>query len=364
MAKLPAHVIEVLDYSAKDRVDEADDGLVKRVIKGIVSLLARSAESEPDEVANENAEQHESDASCSEGVSDAPAYGYPPAYGVPAHVAVRLLTDALAVLTKVLDAIDDESLSEQVKALLEKIQEALGVNTAKSSIAAQTDIVSELQLAVSVSQGTQPVLSPAEASERLRVAWERFVTTVKLGYAAEQGQIFEATFALRAAVEAAKRTLMSLVVNSEQRETEEEQEVTAQERQENGVDASNQQEEPSVAETDIVAEATAGNSPTESEVIAEVSTQEAQPQGNDASLTEVVMQLVAQVAEVAKRLEQLESQVVNRKRVTLFAASKEQRNSEDDLLQRWYSAKTEAERRAVLRAAQRMLAAPILLEED
>lgn len=350
MAKLPPQVLETLTVAEPVAVprEVPDEGnLISKVIHRIVSLLAKSAES-TGEGADESTDGDDKGEvqSC-----DELTYGYPPAYGVPAQVAVKLLSDALSVLRKVSSAVEDNDLNMQVNEVISRIEEALGIGAkvaAKPNKSPVVDWLAELQLAVTVSQGTQPVLSPVEAAEKLRSAWEQFATTVKLGYSAEQGKPFDAVFALRAAVDSAQRTLLS-VSQASASETSTETEVQKQTVNTETVENS--------AQDEVVAEA---NKPA---IDNAVENEPATEQTNDSQLAEVVMMLASQVNEVLKRLDQVESLVANRKRVTLFAASKKD-EKEDDLLHRWYNAKTDSERRAVLREAQHLLAAPIILNDN
>ena len=379
MAQLPTEVSEAIAMASIGEGQgpkEGDDSLVQRVLKRIAAIFGQAIESETSE---REGSEPESDAvgSKSAGCDTVLTYGYPPAYGVPANVAVRLLTETLSVL-KELEGSVEGSLAEKVSSLVQKISEALGVASSKAAEAAKTeDWLKEIQLAIAVQQGTQPVLPPTEAAERLRTAWERWSNIVNSNFNVGVGDVFQAMFELRAAVNIALRSLLALseAIQLQQSDTgsassgenklesSDESEVRSQEAAESqqmSGDENSQSNETEVSETSdtaVIAEMASQGSNDANEV-----TDDRQQSAPD--LASIVLQLAAQVNELTDRLHALEAQMKERRRVTVFAASAESSSPEADLFRRWQKATTDAERRQILKEAQRLLAEPIPINRD
>ena len=384
MAQLPTEVSEAIAMaSIGEGPKEVDDSLVQRVLKRIAAIFGQAIESE---TAEREGSESESDAvePKSAGCDTNLTYGYPPAYGVPANVAVRLLTEALSVL-KELEGSVEGSLAEKVSLLVQKISEALGVAANATVEAAKTaDWLKEIQLAITVQQGTQPVLPPTEAAARLRAAWERWSDIVNTNFNVGVGEAFQAMFELRAAVDIALRSLLALSeatqsqqsdtssesndesqIDSSDASTLESQEIASGQQvsgDENSQD--NKAETSDSPDTTVVAEMAGQNSNDVSEVT------DKEPDSTDdrhqaaPDLASIVLQLAAQVNELTDRLHALEAQMRERRRVTVFAASAESSSPEADLFRRWQKATTDAERRQILKEAQRLLAEPIPINRD
>jgi hypothetical protein len=284
---------------------------------------------------------------------------------------VKLLQEALAVLEKVADS--NSKVKDEAAAVVEKIREALGVASADKISSQMADWLSELQLAVTVQQGTQPVLQPSEAANRLNAAWEQWTDVVKSGIGVGVGQVFDAMFALRAAVQIAYRSLLAVQasessVKDEREADEEADKVEAQSGQDTvqGVIDTSTDSDTVQGQRDEqdeqVQERMAAQSaePTTDQVGASTSTDDS---GN-IDLKSVVMQLLDQVSALNQKVDTLETQIRERRRVTLFASTTRDESPEDDLIRRWSSATTESERKRILREAQKLLAAPRPLERD
>jgi hypothetical protein len=369
MPKIPAEVAEALQLESA--ANDSEDTIVQRVIKRIISMFGQLAASEEYNQVSEQIQSNESTDNvtntCSEDTSNGytPAYGYPPAYGVPANVAVKLLQEALVVLEKVADS--NSKVKDEAAAVAEKIREALGVASSGKMSSQMADWLSELQLAIAVQQGTQPVLPPAEAANRLNAAWEQWADVVRSGVGVGVGRVFDAMFALRAAVQIAYRSLLAVQVSPENAEKEADEEADKVEAQ-SGQDAP--QEGISVPR-DSNGEQGQFSEPGEQvqgSMAAQSTETTADQAGADApssvDLKSVVMQLLEQVSALNQKVDALETQIRERRRVTLFASTQREESPEDDLIRRWNSATTESERKRILREAQKLLAAPRPLERD
>jgi hypothetical protein len=277
-------------------------------------------------------------------------------------------------LEKVADS--NSKVKDEAAAVAEKIKEALGVASSGKISSQMADWFSELQLAVTAQQGTQPVLSPSEAANRLNAAWEQWTDVVKSGIGVSVGQVFDAMFALRAAVQIAYRSLLAVQasessVKDEREADEEADKVEAQNDQDavqGAIDTSKDSEDSNAVQgqrdeqDEPVQERMAAQSaePTTEQVVDSTSTDTS----GDIDLKSVVMQLLEQVSALNQKVDTLETQIRERRRVTLFASTHHDESPEDDLIKRWSSATTESERKRILREAQKLLAAPRPLERD
>jgi len=375
MPKIPAEVAEALQLESA--ANDSEDTIVQRVVKRIISMFGQLAASEESNQVGEQIQSNESTDNGTNAPSEntsygyQPAYGYPPAYGVPANVAVKLLQEALAVLEKVADS--NSKVKDEAAAVVEKIREALGIASSGKMSSQMVDWLSELRLAVTVQQGTQPVLPPSEAASRLNAAWEQWVDLVKSGVSVGVGQVFDVMFALRAAVQIAYRSLLAVQASEssekDEKETDEEPEkVEAQ---------VNQEAAQEVVDADQGSNATQTQHDGQGEqvqdgLVAQSAEQAADQVANstsadssgDSDLKSVVMQLLEQVSALNQKVDTLETQIRERRRVTLFASTQRDEGPEDDLIKRWSSATTESERKRILREAQKLLAAPRPLERD
>jgi nucleotide-binding universal stress UspA family protein len=349
---------------------EHHDPLIKRVFGKLAKLLAQATETGEVQSADES-DQNEgkATATCSNGT----AYGYPPAYGVPANVAVQLLYDTSKLLEKLLDEVSDDELSSEIKELRERIAQALGINA--QEFAAPVDVFREMRLAVTVSLGTQPVLPATEAAERLKNAWNGFAQVVTQGeYALPVGKMCDATFALRAAVEAAIKSLGAMAMAAKLQENE-----SAAETEDNAAGNQDAEQSAQASEASQVAgsdQAAAEGQPNETIMeafdsgnneLAASSSQESTPAMFDDRLASIIQEAIAPIAgrieELMQRIEAVESAVKTRRRVSSFAASSSKKDNEEDLWRRWLSA-SDRERKVLIREAQKLLAAPIPIDRD
>lgn len=384
MAKLPEEVTRTIMSSLADRtIEEPDDpsdevkdkAILRRLFKRIAALFSESSESEaasPDESC-EGCDTAGCASDCEN--TNELAYGYPPAYGVPAPIATKLLTEVYSLLQVL--KVDDESLNARIDELKAKIARALGIAASASNLFA--DWLAEMRLAIIAQQEEQPVLSVSEAKERLRMSWDAFKAVVMEGQLAKEGRVFDSVFVLRAAIESAIRTFSAL-----------EMEVTkadeAQGQAEGQVDEPTSSDDTEIApegelkesETDVTAQAelaqenTEDNQASQANLNSENAEQKEESElvamtdkGLDSVLA-VLSSLSQQIEEINRRVVALEATVQQRRRVTQFvssSASAENANA-DDLLHRWRSAATESERRKILREAQKQLASPIALPRD
>jgi hypothetical protein len=368
MAALPDEVAATI-AKAQVAPDEQEhhDPLIKRVFEKLAKLLAQATETDEVQSADDgNQTDGKATATCSNGT----AYGYPPAYGVPANVAVQLLYDASKLLEKLLDEVSDDELSSEIKELKERIAQALGINA--QEFVAPVDVFREMRLAVTVSLGTQPVLPATEAAERLKNAWNGFAQVVTQGeYAIPVGKMFDAVFALRAAVEAAIKSLGAMAMAAKLQENE-----SAAETEDNA--AGNQDAEQSAQASEVAGsdQAAAEGQPNETIIeasdsgnneLAASSSQESAPAMIDdrlaSILQEAIAPIVGRIEELMQRIEAVESAIKTRRRVSSFAASSSKKDNEEDLWRRWLSA-SDRERKVLIREAQKLLAAPISIDRD
>jgi hypothetical protein len=371
MAALPDEVAATI-ARAQVVPDEQEhhDTLIKRVFGKLAKLLAQATETE--EVQSEDdGKQTEDNA----GSDERTAYGYPPAYGVPANVAVQLLYDAAKLLEKLLDEVTDDELGNEIKELRERIAQALGISA--QEFVAPVDAVREMRLAVTVSLDTQPVLPVTEAAERLKNAWSEFVQAVTQGeYALPVGKMFDAVFALRAAVEAAVKSLGAMAMAAKLQENE-----TAAETEDNAAGNQDAEQFAQASEASQVAgsdQAVAAEgqpnetimeaSGSDNNELAASSSQESAPAMIDdrlaSILQEAIAPIVGRIEELMQRIEAVESAVRARRRVSSFVASSSRKDENDeDLWRRWVKA-SESERRVLLREAQKLLAAPFPFDRD
>jgi hypothetical protein len=381
MAALPDEVAATI-AKAQVMPDEQEhhDPLIKRVFGKLAKLLAQATETDEVQSADDGEQtEPKASATCSNGT----AYGYPPAYGVPANVAVQLLYDTSKLLEKLLDEVSDDELSSEIKELKERIAQALGINA--QEFAAPVDVLREMRLAVTVSLGTQPVLPATEAAERLKSAWNGFVQAVTQGeYALPMGKMFDATFALRAAVEAAIKSLGAMAMAAKLQEDENEHnaetEVATESNQnaEHSVQASETNQVSSSDQNVTSEEQSNGtiehsngtiisNSNSDNNELAASSSQESAPAMFDDRLASILQEAIAPIAsrieELMQRIEAVESAIKTRRRVSSFAASSSKKDNEEDLWRRWLSA-SDRERKVLIREAQKLLASPIPIDRD
>jgi hypothetical protein len=242
-----------------------------------------------------------------------------------------------------------------------------------------------MHLAVTVSLGTQPVLPATEAAERLKNAWNGFVQVVTQSeYALPVGKMFDATFALRAAVEAAIKSLGAMAMAAKLREDENEHnaetevdtesnqsaEHSVQASEANQVSSSDQNvtsEEQSNGAIEHSNGTTISNSNSDNNEFAASASQESAPAMIDDRLASILQEAIAPIAgrieELMQRIEAVESAVKTRRRVSSFAASSNKKDNEEDLWRRWLSA-SDRERKVLIREAQKLLAAPIPIDRD
>jgi hypothetical protein len=281
------------------------------------------------------------------------------------------LYDTSKLLEKLLDEVSDDELSSEIKELRERIAQALGINA--QEFAAPVDVFREMRLAVTVSLGTQPVLPATEAAERLKNAWNGFAQVVTQGeYALPVGKMFDATFALRAAVEAAIKSLGAMAMAAKLQENE-----SAAETEDNAAgnqDAEQSTQASEVAGSDQAAAAEGQQNETIMEAsdsgnneLAASSSQESTPAMFDDRLASIIQEAIAPIAgrieELMQRIEAVESAIKTRRRVSSFAASSSKKDNEEDLWRRWLSA-SDRERKVLIREAQKLLAAPIPIDRD
>jgi hypothetical protein len=371
MAALPDEVAATI-AKAQVMPDEQEhhDPLIKRVFGKLAKLLAQATETDEVQSADDGEQtEPKASATCSNGT----AYGYPPAYGVPANVAVQLLYDTSKLLEKLLDEVSDDELSSEIKELRERIAQALGINA--QEFVAPVDVFREMRLAVTVSLGTQPVLPATEAAERLKNAWNGFAQVVTQGeYALPVGKMFDTVFALRAAVEAAIKSLGAMAMAAKLQENE-----SADETEDNAAGNQDAEQSTQASEASQVAgsdQAAAEGQPNETIMeasdsgnneLAASSSQESAPAMFDdrlaSILQEAIAPIVGRIEELVQRIEAVESAIKTRRRVSSFAASSSKKDNEEDLWRRWLSA-SDRERKVLIREAQKLLAAPIPIDRD
>jgi hypothetical protein len=324
--------------------------------------------------------------SAKEGRDDDLAYGYPPvadveppAYGVPVQVLMDLVRDAHKLLSQIKDSLEDEE-KKQVEALLDRIEQAFGTAAQKTDGSSQSacDAVpqdsesvndatfwTEFRLAVKATVPTQPVLAPLEAADRLQKAWQG-IAELASAATPNEGDVFSAFFALRTAVDAAVRTLRATVVNtSESAESSKDAEMASTDGQDQGDMSSGAAAEQPVAtaqDDEMTAQAATPQQSTEAQ------------SADSADLQALVGQVVAAALEpfvaelrgLQETVQALQERVERRRRVTQAVASSLPTNGANDpkdIMARWMAAKTDAERRRLLREAQKLLAAPMPVGE-
>jgi len=388
MAALPDEVVATIAVSqsvdpelaaqSKSTEDaQRNDTLIRRVFSKLAKLLAQATESEAIETMDEReqTDRNNQTASCGTANCHPLAYGYPPAYGVPSNIAVQLLSETFQLLGKVLDEVDDKELIEAINNLRERIGQALGVNAQANSF---YDNYNELRLALVVSLGTQPVLPPSEAAERLRNAWNKFNEVVRSDeFEITRGQMFDAAFALRAAIEAALKSLGAVAIQTESNENAEAVEAG---QQGESSDAQTENNEPQIEASEQASNL--GQSTDESvSTETEQGDHEAQIMASDARfdgaqesetktdedlvklIREAIAPIISRIDELSERIEAMENATRNRRRVSSFVASSSRQSKENDIWQLWINA-SEKERKMLLREAQRLLAAPLPLDKD
>jgi len=388
MAALPDEVVATIAVSQSVDPEQAaqpkstedaqrNDTLIRRVFSKLAKLLAQATESEVIETMDEGeqTDRNNQTASCGTANCHPLAYGYPPAYGVPSNIAVQLLSETFQLLGKVLDEVDDKELIEAINNLRERIGQALGVNAQANSF---YDNYNELRLALVVSLGTQPVLPPSEAAERLRNAWNKFNEVVRSDeFEITRGQMFDAAFALRAAIEAALKSLGAVAIQTESNENAEAVEAG---QQGESSDAQTENNEPQIEASEQASNL--GQSTDESvSTETEQGDHEAQIMASDARfdgaqesetktdedlvklIREAIAPIIIRIDELSERIEAMENATRNRRRVSSFVASSSRQSKENDIWQLWINA-SEKERKMLLREAQRLLAAPLPLDKD
>jgi hypothetical protein len=317
------------------------------------------------------------------------AYGYPPvvdvqppAYGVPVQVLMDLVRDAHKLLSQIKDSLEGEE-KKQVEALLDRIEQAFGTVAQKTDGSSQSacDAVpqdfesvngagfwTEFRLAVKATAPTQPVLAPLEAADRLQEAWQCVVELVSAP-TLNEGDVFSAFFALRTAVDAAVRTLRATAVNpSEPAASSDDSEMTSaggQDQSDTSSDAATEQPAAPAQDDEMTAQGVTLQQPT-------------QPEGVDPAERTDLQVLVGQVVAAAlepfvtelkalqETVQALQERVEKRRRVTQAVASSVPANGANDpkdIMARWMAATTDAERRRLLREAQKLLAAPMPIGE-
>jgi hypothetical protein len=324
--------------------------------------------------------------SAKEGRDDDLAYGYPPvadveppAYGVPVQVLMDLVRDAHKLLSQIKDSLEDEE-KKQVEALLDRIEQAFGTAAQRTDGSSQsacdavpqdsesvndTTFWTEFRLAMKATVPTQPVLAPLEAADRLQKAWQG-IAELASAPTPNEGDVFSAFFALRTAVDAAVRTLRATVVNaSESTESSNDAEMASTDGQDQGDMSSGAAAEQPVAtaqDDEMTAQAATPQQSTEAQ------------SADSADLQALVGQVVAAALEpfvaelrgLQETVQTLQERVERRRRVTQAVASSLPTNGANDpkdIMARWMAAKTDAERRRLLREAQKLLAAPMPVGE-
>lgn len=389
MAALPDEVVATIAVSQSVDPEQAaqtkstedaqrNDTLIRRVFSKLAKLLAQATESEVIETMDEGeqTDRNNQTASCGTANCHPLAYGYPPAYGVPSNIAVQLLSETFQLLGKVLDEVDDKELIEAINNLRERIGQALGVNAQANSF---YDNYNELRLALVVSLGTQPVLPPSEAAERLRNAWNKFNEVVRSDeFEITRGQMFDAAFALRAAIEAALKSLGAVAIQTESNENAEAVEAGQQgessdaqtENNEPQIEASEQASNLCQSTDESVSTETEQGDQHEAQIMASNASVDGMQESETKSdenlaklIREAIAPIISRIDELAERIEAVENATRNRRRVSSFVASSSRQAKEDDIWQLWINA-SEKERKMLLREAQKLLAAPLPLDKD
>jgi len=314
------------------------------------------------------------------------AYGYPPvadvqppAYGVPVQVLMDLVCDAHKLLSQIKDSLEGEE-KKQVEALLDRIEQALGTAAQKANGSSQSacDVVphnhesvndvafwAEFRLAVKATAPTQPVLAPLEAADRLEKAWQGVAELVSAP-TMNEGDVFSAFFTLRTAVDAAVRTLRATVVNtSEPAASSDDSGMASTDRQnqdDTPSDAATEQPVAPAQDEEMTAQGAAPQQPKEPQSVDPADLQALVGQIVAAALEPFVTELKA----LQETVQTLQERVEKRRRVTQAVASSVSTNGANDpkdIMARWMAATTDAERRRLLREAQKLLAAPMPIGE-
>jgi hypothetical protein len=187
--------------------------------------------------------------------------------------------------------------------------------------------------------------------------------------------MFDAVLALRAAVEAAIKSLGAMTMATKLQENE-----TASETEDNAAGNQDAEQSAQASEASRVAgsEQAAAAEGQLNETIMEASdsgnnelaassSQEKEPIIDDniaRILREAIAPVVDRIEELTQRVEAVESAVKTRRRVSSFVASSSRKDeNDDDLWRRWVKA-SESERRMLLHEAQKLLAAPIPFDRD
>jgi DNA-binding protein YbaB len=327
--------------------------------------------------------------SAKEGRDDDLAYGYPPvadvqppAYGVPVQVLMDLVRDAHKLLSQIKDALEGEE-KKQVEALLDRIEQAFGTAAQKTDESSQSacDAVpqdfesvndatfwTEFRLAVKATVPTQPVLAPLEAADQLQKAWQS-VADLASAPTLNEGDVFSAFFALHTAVDAAVRTLRATAVNaSEPTASNDESEMTSageQYQSETSSDAVTEQPVASAQDDEMTAQSVTPQQPTEPESVDPAERTDLQVLVGQV-VAAALEPFVAELKALQETVQALQERVEKRRRVTQAVASSVPANGANDpkdIMARWMAATTDAERRRLLREAQKLLAAPIPIGE-
>jgi DNA-binding protein YbaB len=290
-----------------------------------------------------------------------------------------LVRDAHKLLSQIKDSLEDEE-KKQVEALLDRIEQAFGTAAQKTDGSSQSacDAVpqdsesvndatfwTEFRLAVKATVPTQPVLAPLEAADRLQKAWQG-VADLASALTLNEVDVFSAFFTLRTAVDAAVRTLRAIAVNSsEPAASSGDSEMTSaggQDQSDTSSDAATEQPVAPAQDDEMTAQGATPQQPME-------------PQSADlANLQALVGQIVAAALEpfvaelkaLQETVQTIQERIEKRRRVTQAVASSLPTNGANDpkdIMARWMAAKTDAERRRLLREAQKLLAAPMPVGE-
>lgn len=383
MAKLPNEVVDALELEAAancNRITNAAADTLRRLFKRVAEIFSSAAEDgHSSEVELESSDSSESTAE-TPAYGFPPAYGYPPAYGVPASVAVQLLLKTATLLSDLTKKLRGEN-KQAVEALLEEIGKALGLSS-NADLQGQIrygDPLQEMRLAVSVSVGTQPVRDPIAAGDALSNAWNELVEVIKASEWQPEGSWFDKMLTLCVAIDCAVKALRAVGVGSQvgcneetEKEDNDKQEASAandaavveqkadnlDEQMQAQSDSSSEQVSEQVSEqASIEAMASTANTTQQSFVVETI-----------ANLNNELKRISETVEQLINRVNSMETIIKDRRRVTSFAAASATINNEkedesEDLLSRWYSARSESEKRRILREAQSLLARPTKLSQ-
>jgi hypothetical protein len=204
-----------------------------------------------------------------------------------------------------------------------------------------------------------------EAADRLQKAWQG-IAELASAATPNEGDVFSAFFALRTAVDAAVRTLRATVAStSESAESSKDAEMASTDGQDQGNTSSGAAAEQPVATAQDDAMTAQAATPQQS-----TETQSADSADLQALVGQVVAAalepFVAELRALQETVQTLQERVERRRRVTQAVASSlltDGANDPKDIMARWMAAKTDAERRRLLREAQKLLAAPMPVGE-